>query len=76
MVNRQVRLIEIIGSSCGIAGAFIAAQGLPYLMPSAYQIWILSSLALIYVTLRTRLYFMATNQLVFFGINVMGVMNW
>jgi nicotinamide riboside transporter PnuC len=75
-ISQRVRLIEAIGAGGGIIGALIAAQGNPYLMPSAYLIWIISSLALVYVAFKTRLFLLSFNQVIYFIINLLGVINW
>jgi nicotinamide riboside transporter PnuC len=75
-ISQSVRYIEAIGAGGGIIGALIAAQGIPNLMPSAYLIWIISSLALVYVAFKTRLFLLSFNQVIYFIINLLGVINW
>jgi nicotinamide riboside transporter PnuC len=73
--ENQYKMVEWIGSLTGIAGAILLALNFEW-SKYGYVFFLLSSMALIYFSYQRELKGLLTQQLVFLGINLLGLYRW
>jgi nicotinamide riboside transporter PnuC len=73
--EKQHKLLEWVGSITGIAGAILLAMNFDW-SKYGYVFFLLSSIALVIFSHRRQLKGLLSQQLVFLGINILGVYKW
>jgi nicotinamide riboside transporter PnuC len=69
------KIFEMIGAICGVAGAVLVSLNIPQ---SKYGLvlFLISSILLGIVSWQKNMQYLLTMQIVFLGINIVGVIRW
>ena len=69
------KIFEMIGAICGVAGAVLVSFNIPQ---SKYRfvLFLISSILLGIVSWQKNMQYLLTMQIVFLGINIVGVIRW
>jgi nicotinamide riboside transporter PnuC len=69
------KILEMIGAVCGIAGAVLVSLNIPQ-SKYGFVLFLISSILLGVVSWQRKMQYLLTMQMVFLGINVVGVARW
>jgi nicotinamide riboside transporter PnuC len=69
------KTFEMIGAICGVAGAVLVSLNIPQ-SKYGFVLFIISSILLGIVSWQRKMQYLLTMQIVFLGINVVGVFRW
>ncbi len=69
------KLFEMIGAICGVAGAVLVSLNIPQ-SKYGFVLFIISSILLGIVSWQRKMQYLLTMQMVFLGINIVGVVRW
>jgi nicotinamide riboside transporter PnuC len=69
------KLFEMIGAICGVAGAVLVSLNIPQ-SKYRFMLFLISSILLGIVSWQRKMQYLLTMQIVFLGINVVGVFRW
>jgi nicotinamide riboside transporter PnuC len=69
------KLFEMIGAICGVAGAVLVSLNIPQ-SKYGFMLFLISSILLGIVSWQRKMQYLLTMQIVFLGINVVGVFRW
>ncbi len=69
------KLFEMIGAICGVAGAVLVSLNIPQ-SKYGFVLFLISSILLGIVSWQRKMQYLLTMQIVFLGINVVGVFRW
>ena len=69
------KILEMIGAVCGIAGAVLVSLNIPQ-SKYGFVLFLVSSILLGIVSWQRKMQYLLTMQMVFLGINIVGVFRW
>ena len=69
------KLFEMIGAVCGVAGAVLVSLNIPQ-SKYGFVLFLVSSILLGVVSWQRKMRYLLTMQIVFLGINVIGIVRW
>ncbi|MBT7556990.1 hypothetical protein HN615_08705 [Candidatus Woesearchaeota archaeon] len=69
------KTFEMIGAICGVAGAVLVSLNIPQ-SKYGFVLFIISSILLGIVSWQRKMQYLLTMQMVFLGINIVGVVRW
>jgi len=69
------KILEMIGAVCGVAGAVLVSLNIPQ-SKYGFVLFLISSILLGVVSWQRKMQYLLTMQIVFLGINVVGVARW
>jgi len=69
------KLFEMIGAICGVAGAVLVSLNIPQ-SKYGFVLFLISSILLGIVSWQRKMQYLLSMQIVFLGINVIGVFRW
>jgi len=69
------KLFEMIGAICGVAGAVLVSLNIPQ-SKYGFVLFLISSILLGIVSWQRKMQYLLTMQMVFLGINIVGVVRW
>jgi nicotinamide riboside transporter PnuC len=69
------KLFEMIGAICGVAGAVLVSLNIPE-SKYGFALFLISSILLGIVSWQRKMQYLLSMQIVFLGINVIGVFRW
>jgi len=69
------KLFEMIGAICGVAGAVLVSLNIPQ-SKYGFLLFLISSILLGIVSWQRKMQYLLTMQMVFLGINIVGVVRW
>jgi len=69
------KLFEMIGAICGVAGAVLVSLNIPQ-SKYGFVLFLVSSILLGVVSWQRKMRYLLTMQIVFLGINVIGIVRW
>ena len=69
------KLFEMIGAICGVAGAVLVSLNIPQ-SKYGFMLFLISSILLGIVSWQRKMQYLLTMQMVFLGINIVGVVRW
>jgi nicotinamide riboside transporter PnuC len=69
------KLFEMIGAICGVAGAVLVSLNIPQ-SKYGFVLFLISSILLGVVSWQRGMQYLLTMQMVFLGINIVGVVRW
>ena len=69
------KLFEMIGAICGVAGAVLVSLNIPQ-SKYRFMLFLISSILLGIVSWQRKMQYLLTMQIVFLGINIVGVIRW
>ena len=69
------KILEMIGAVCGIAGAVLVSLNIPQ-SKYGFVLFLISSILLGIVSWQRKMQYLLTMQIVFLGINMVGVARW
>jgi len=69
------KIIEMIGAVCGVGGAVLVSLNIPQ-SKYGFVLFLVSSILLGIVSWQRKMQYLLTMQVVFLGINVVGVIRW
>jgi len=69
------KLFEMIGAVCGVAGAVLVSLNIPQ-SKYGFVLFLVSSILLGVVSWQRKMRYLLTMQMVFLGINVVGIVRW
>jgi nicotinamide riboside transporter PnuC len=69
------KLFEMIGAICGVAGAVLVSLNIPE-SKYGFALFLISSILLGIVSWQRKMQYLLSMQIVFLGINVVGVFRW
>lgn len=69
------KLFEMIGAICGVAGAVLVSLNIPQ-SKYRFMLFLISYILLGIVSWQRKMQYLLTMQIVFLGINVVGVFRW
>jgi nicotinamide riboside transporter PnuC len=69
------KLFEMIGAICGVAGAALVSLNIPQ-SKYGFVLFLISSILLGIVSWQRKMQYLLSMQIVFLGINVIGVFRW
>jgi len=69
------KLFEMIGAICGVAGAVLVSLNIPE-SKYGFVLFLISSILLGIVSWQRKMQYLLSMQIVFLGINVIGVFRW
>jgi nicotinamide riboside transporter PnuC len=69
------KILEMIGAVCGIAGAVLVSLNIPQ-SKYGFVLFLISSILLGVVSWQRKMQYLLTMQIVFLGINMVGVARW
>ena len=69
------KILEMIGAVCGVAGAVLVSLNIPQ-SKYGFVLFLISSILLGVVSWQRKMQYLLTMQMVFLGINVVGVFSW
>jgi nicotinamide riboside transporter PnuC len=69
------KILEMIGAVCGIAGAILVSLNIPQ-SKYGFILFLISSILLGVVSWQRKTQYLLTMQMVFLGINIVGVVRW
>ena len=69
------KILEMIGAVCGIAGAVLVSLNIPQ-SKYGFVLFLISSVLLGIVSWQRKMQYLLTMQMVFLGINAVGIFRW
>jgi nicotinamide riboside transporter PnuC len=69
------KTFEMIGAICGVAGAVLVSLNIPQ-SKYGFVLFIISSILLGIVSWQRKMQYLLTMQMVFLGINIIGIVQW
>ena len=69
------KILEMIGAVCGVAGAVLVSLNIPQ-SKYGFVLFLISSILLGVVSWQRKMQYLLTMQIVFLGINMVGVARW
>ena len=69
------KLFEMIGAICGVAGAVLVSLNIPQ-SKYGFILFLISSILLGIVSWQRKMQYLLTMQMVFLGINMVGIVRW
>jgi nicotinamide riboside transporter PnuC len=69
------KTFEMIGAICGVAGAVLVSLNIPQ-SKYGFVLFIISSILLGIVSWQRKMQYLLTMQMVFLGINMVGIVRW
>ncbi len=69
------KTFEMIGAICGVAGAVLVSLNIPQ-SKYGFVLFLISSILLGIVSWQRKMQYLLTMQMVFLGINIVGVVRW
>jgi len=69
------KIFEMIGAVCGVAGAVLVSLNIPQ-SKYGFVLFLISSILLGIVSWQRKMQYLLTMQMVFLGINIVGVVRW
>jgi nicotinamide riboside transporter PnuC len=69
------KIFEMIGAICGVAGAVLVSFNIPQ-SKYGFVLFLISSILLGIVSWQKNMQYLLTMQIVFLGINIVGVIRW
>jgi len=69
------KLFEMIGAICGVAGAVLVSLNIPQ-SKYGFLLFLISSILLGIVSWQRKMQYLLTMQMVFLGVNIVGVVRW
>ena len=69
------KLFEMIGAICGVSGAVLVSLNIPQ-SKYGFVLFLVSSILLGVVSWQRKMRYLLTMQIVFLGINVIGIVRW
>jgi len=69
------KLFEMIGAICGVAGAVLVSLNIPQ-SKYGFVLFLISSILLGIVSWQRNMQYLLTMQMVFLGINIVGIIRW
>jgi nicotinamide riboside transporter PnuC len=69
------KLFEMIGAVCGVAGAVLVSLNIPQ-SKYGFVLFLISSILLGVVSWQRNMQYLLTMQMVFLGINAVGIFRW
>ena len=69
------KTFEMIGAICGVAGAVLVSLNIPQ-SKYGFALFLISSILLGIVSWQRKMQYLLTMQMVFLGINIVGVVRW
>lgn len=69
------KLFEMIGAICGVAGAVLVSLNIPQ-SKYGFVLFLISSILLGIVSWQRKMQYLLTMQMVFLGINIVGIVRW
>ena len=69
------KILEMIGAVCGVAGAVLVSLNIQQ-SKYGFVLFLISSILLGVVSWQRKMQYLLTMQMVFLGINVIGVFRW
>ena len=69
------KIFEMIGAICGVAGAVLVSLNIPQ-SKYGFVLFIISSILLGIVSWQRKMQYLLTMQMVFLGINIIGIVQW
>jgi nicotinamide riboside transporter PnuC len=69
------KILEMIGAVCGVAGAVLVSLNIPQ-SKYGFILFLISSVLLGIVSWQRKMQYLLTMQMVFLGINIVGVVRW
>ena len=69
------KTFEMIGAICGVAGAVLVSLNIPQ-SKYGFILFLISSILLGIVSWQRKMQYLLTMQMVFLGINIVGVVRW
>jgi nicotinamide riboside transporter PnuC len=69
------KIFEMIGAICGVAGAVLVSLNIPQ-SKYGFVLFLISSILLGIVSWQRKMQYLLTMQIVFLGINMVGVARW
>ena len=69
------KIFEMIGAICGVAGAVLVSLNIPQ-SKYGFVLFLISSILLGVVSWQRKMQYLLTMQMVFLGINAVGIFRW
>jgi len=69
------KIFEMVGAICGVAGAVLVSLNIPQ-SKYGFVLFLISSILLGIVSWQKNMQYLLTMQIVFLGINIVGVIRW
>ena len=69
------KILEMIGAVCGVAGAVLVSLNIPQ-SKYGFVLFLISSVLLGIVSWQRKMQYLLTMQMVFLGINAVGIFRW
>ena len=69
------KIFEMIGAICGVAGAVLVSLNIPQ-SKYGFVLFLISSILLGVVSWQRNMQYLLTMQMVFLGINAVGIFRW
>ena len=69
------KILEMIGAICGVAGAVLVSLNIPQ-SKYGFVLFLISSVLLGIVSWQRKMQYLLTMQMVFLGINAVGIFRW
>jgi nicotinamide riboside transporter PnuC len=69
------KIFEMIGAACGVAGAALVSLNIPQ-SKYGFVLFLISSILLGIVSWQKNLQYLLSMQMVFLGINMVGIYSW
>jgi len=69
------KTFEMIGAICGVAGAVLVSLNIPQ-SKYGFILFLISSILLGIVSWQRKMQYLLTMQMVFLGINMVGIVRW
>ena len=69
------KILEMIGAVCGVAGAVLVSLNIPQ-SKYGFVLFLISSILLGIVSWQRKMQYLLTMQMVFLGINAVGIFRW
>ena len=69
------KIFEMIGAICGVAGAVLVSLNIPQ-SKYGFILFLISSILLGIVSWQRKMQYLLTMQMVFLGINMVGIVRW
>jgi nicotinamide riboside transporter PnuC len=69
------KIFEMIGAICGVSGAVLVSLNIPQ-SKYGFVLFLISSILLGIVSWQSKMPYLLSMQIVFLGINIVGVVRW
>jgi nicotinamide riboside transporter PnuC len=69
------KILEMIGAICGVSGAVLVSLNIPQ-SKYGFVLFLISSVLLGIVSWQRKMQYLLTMQMVFLGINAVGIFRW